>query len=302
MPMSVPSIRTHLKLTAVTFAAAASPTNWHGECAPPITSSALCWVDLARRRSPCPGGCDLGASHRPAPEEASKALGDIDLQGGFVYAQAPQKRLTGATIYMDQVSVGATINAILASVLANGLTVIENAAKEPHIVDVANFLNSMGANIMGVTPTSSRFTALESLPRRHLFHHPRPDRGRHLYGRSRRHRRRRPHPQHHPPAIWTASPPSWWRWALRSRRGRLHPGHPQPDIQRTNIKTMPPSRLPHRYAASDGGCALSRQRRHQHHQRGASGKTGSVMWTSSSAWARPSRWMARSPSSKGSVT
>lgn len=92
-----------------------------------------------------------------------KALGaDIDLQGGFVYAQAPQKRLTGATIYMDQVSVGATINAILASVLANGLTVIENAAKEPHIVDVANFLNSMGANIMAPAPTSSRFTAWTS--------------------------------------------------------------------------------------------------------------------------------------------
>ena len=97
-----------------------------------------------------PGGCDLGVRPIDLHLKSFKALGaDIDLQGGFVYAQAPQKRLTGATIYMDQVSVGATINAILASVLANGLTVIENAAKEPHIVDVANFLNSMGANIMG---------------------------------------------------------------------------------------------------------------------------------------------------------
>ena len=97
-----------------------------------------------------PGGCDLGVRPIDLHLKSFKALGaDIDLQGGFVYAQAPQKRLTGATIYMDQVSVGATINAILASVLANGLTVIENAAKDPHIVDVANFLNSMGANIMG---------------------------------------------------------------------------------------------------------------------------------------------------------
>ncbi len=97
-----------------------------------------------------PGGCDLGVRPIDLHLKSFKALGaEIDLQGGFVYAQAPQKRLTGATIYMDQVSVGATINAILASVLADGLTVIENAAKEPHIVDVANFLNSMGANIMG---------------------------------------------------------------------------------------------------------------------------------------------------------
>ena len=90
-----------------------------------------------------PGGCDLGVRPIDLHLKSFKALGaEIDLQGGFVYAQAPQKRLTGATIYMDQVSVGA-------SVLADGLTVIENAAKEPHIVDVANFLNSMGANIMG---------------------------------------------------------------------------------------------------------------------------------------------------------
>lgn len=97
-----------------------------------------------------PGGCDLGVRPIDLHIKSFKALGaEVDVQGGFVYTRAPKGRLTGSTIYMDQVSVGATINAILASVLADGLTVIENAAKEPHIVDVANFLNSMGANIMG---------------------------------------------------------------------------------------------------------------------------------------------------------
>ena len=111
-----------------------------------------------------PGGCDLGVRPIDLHLKSFKALGaEIDLQGGFVYAQAPQKRLTGATIYMDQVSVGATINAILASVLADGLTVIENAAKEPHIVDVANFLNSMGANIMGAGTDVIKIHGVESL-------------------------------------------------------------------------------------------------------------------------------------------
>ena len=111
-----------------------------------------------------PGGCDLGVRPIDLHLKSFKALGaEIDLQGGFVYAQAPGDRLTGATIYMDQVSVGATINAILASVLADGLTVIENAAKEPHIVDVANFLNSMGANIMGAGTDVIKIHGVESL-------------------------------------------------------------------------------------------------------------------------------------------
>ena len=97
-----------------------------------------------------PGGCDLGVRPIDLHIKSFKALGaDVDVQGGFVYTRAPEGRLIGSTIYMDQVSVGATINAILASVLADGLTVIENAAKEPHIVDVANFLNTMGADVRG---------------------------------------------------------------------------------------------------------------------------------------------------------
>lgn len=111
-----------------------------------------------------PGGCDLGVRPIDLHIKSFKALGaDVDVQGGFVYARAPEGRLTGSTIYMDQVSVGATINAILASVLADGLTVIENAAKEPHIVDVANFLNSMGANIMGAGTDVIKIHGVDSL-------------------------------------------------------------------------------------------------------------------------------------------
>ena len=111
-----------------------------------------------------PGGCDLGVRPIDLHIKSFKALGaDVDVQGGFVYTRAPKGRLSGSTIYMDQVSVGATINAILASVLAKGLTVIENASKEPHIVDVANFLNSMGANIMGAGTDVIKIHGVESL-------------------------------------------------------------------------------------------------------------------------------------------
>ena len=78
------------------------------------------------------------------------ALGaDVVVEGGFIHASCQAPRLHGASIYLDMVSVGATMNIMMAAVLAEGNTVIENAAKEPHIVDLANFLNSMGANIRG---------------------------------------------------------------------------------------------------------------------------------------------------------
>ena len=98
-----------------------------------------------------PGGCDFGGT-RPIDQHLKgfRALGaQVDTQGGFVMAEAVGGRLKGTSIFLDKVSVGATINIMLASSMAEGLTVIENVAKEPHIVDVANFLNSMGANIMG---------------------------------------------------------------------------------------------------------------------------------------------------------
>ena len=95
-----------------------------------------------------PGGCNLGARPIDQHIKGFEALGaTVEVSQGKVSASA--KKLVGTSIYMDMVSVGATINVMLASVLANGTTVIENAAKEPHIVDVANFLNTMGADIRG---------------------------------------------------------------------------------------------------------------------------------------------------------
>ena len=95
-----------------------------------------------------PGGCNLG--DRPIDQhlkcfKALGATGAIEHGMADIYAD----RLVGTQIYFDRVTVGATINAMLAAVRAGGLTILENAAKEPHVVDLANFLNSMGANIMG---------------------------------------------------------------------------------------------------------------------------------------------------------
>jgi len=97
---------------------------------------------------PFPGGCDFG--FRPIDQHIKgfEALGaKVEVEHGIVYASAQE--LTGSQIYLDVVSVGATINLMLAAVKAKGVTTIENAAKEPHVVDTANFLNAMGANIKG---------------------------------------------------------------------------------------------------------------------------------------------------------
>ncbi|MBQ6420752.1 MAG: UDP-N-acetylglucosamine 1-carboxyvinyltransferase [Clostridia bacterium] len=96
-----------------------------------------------------PGGCNFGGV-RPIDLHLKgfSALGAvISTEGGMIMAKAPG--LVGASIYFDKVSVGATINVMLAAVKARGVTVLENAAREPHIVDLANFLNLMGANIKG---------------------------------------------------------------------------------------------------------------------------------------------------------
>ena len=97
-----------------------------------------------------PGGCNFG--ERPIDQhiKGMEALGaEVSIEHGFVYASARDGRLHGSKVYLDKVSVGATMNIILAAVLASGRTIIENAAKEPHIVDLANFLNSMGADVRG---------------------------------------------------------------------------------------------------------------------------------------------------------
>ena len=106
---------------------------------------------FGRAAVPLPGGCDLG--DRPIDQHLKgfTAMGALtQVEGGFVYASAPaDSRLKGASVYFDVVSVGATMNLMLAAALADGLTVLENVAKEPHIVDLANFLNSMGADVRG---------------------------------------------------------------------------------------------------------------------------------------------------------
>ncbi len=95
-----------------------------------------------------PGGCDFGVRPIDQHIKGFEALGaKVTIEKGMVDARA--SRLTGSSVYLDVVSVGATINIMLAAVKVSGLTVIENAAREPHIVDLANFLNSMGADIMG---------------------------------------------------------------------------------------------------------------------------------------------------------
>lgn len=109
-----------------------------------------------------PGGCNLGPRPIDQHIKGFESLGaTIDLSQGKVMAKA--KKLVGTTIYLDIVSVGATINIMLASVLAEGTTIIEHAAKEPHIVDVANFLNSAGANIIGAGTDSIKITGVKEL-------------------------------------------------------------------------------------------------------------------------------------------
>lgn len=96
-----------------------------------------------------PGGCNLGARPIDQHIKAFESLGaTVEVKRGNVYASTPST-LSAGNIFFDVVSVGATINAVLAATLVPGVTVIENCAKEPHVVDVSNFLNSMGANIKG---------------------------------------------------------------------------------------------------------------------------------------------------------
>ena len=109
-----------------------------------------------------PGGCAIGSRPIDQHLKGFRALGaDIITDHGMVNAQA--ERLTGSHIFFDVVSVGATINVMLAAVMAEGRTVIENCAKEPHIVDVANMLNSMGANIRGAGTDKIRIQGVHSL-------------------------------------------------------------------------------------------------------------------------------------------
>ena len=109
-----------------------------------------------------PGGCEIGSRPIDLHLKGFRALGaTVSIEHGMINTSADE--LVGNHIFMDTVSVGATINIMLAACMAEGKTVIENAAKEPHIVDVANFLNSMGANIKGAGTDKIRMTGVTSL-------------------------------------------------------------------------------------------------------------------------------------------
>ncbi len=109
-----------------------------------------------------PGGCNIGSRPMDLHIKGFRALGaHVEIRNGAVAAEA--EKLTGGHIYLDKVSVGATINIMMAATLAEGKTTIENSAKEPHVVDVANFLNSMGANIRGAGTDVIRIVGVERL-------------------------------------------------------------------------------------------------------------------------------------------
>ena len=109
-----------------------------------------------------PGGCDIGSRPIDLHMKGFRSMGaEVDIAHGLVVAKA--EKLNGTHIYLDKVSVGATINIMMAASMAEGKTVIENAAKEPHVVDVANFLNSMGANIRGAGTDVIRIVGVEKL-------------------------------------------------------------------------------------------------------------------------------------------
>lgn len=109
-----------------------------------------------------PGGCNIGSRPIDQHIKGFKALGaDVRIEHGLIITEA--EKLKGSHLYMDVVSVGATINVMMAAAMADGMTIIESAAKEPHVVDLANFLNSMGANIKGAGTDVIRIRGVERL-------------------------------------------------------------------------------------------------------------------------------------------
>ena len=111
-----------------------------------------------------PGGCNFGVRPIDQHIKGFTTMGaEVSVEGGFIHTAAKDGRLVGAPVYLDVVSVGATMNIMMAAALAEGTTTIENAAKEPHIVDLANFLNSMGADIKGAGTDSIKIRGVERL-------------------------------------------------------------------------------------------------------------------------------------------
>ena len=119
---------------------------------------------FGKARVAYPGGCDFGVRPIDQHIKGFKALGaSVVTDGGYIEISTETGKTTGTNIYFDMVTVGATINVMLASVMGNGTTIIENAAREPHIVDCANFLNSCGAKISGAGSDVIKIRGVESL-------------------------------------------------------------------------------------------------------------------------------------------
>ena len=119
---------------------------------------------FGRCKTTMPGGCNFGVRPIDQHLKGMRALGaDMSVANGYIYGETRNHRLHGARVYLDKVSVGATINIMIAAATAQGKTIIENVAKEPHIVDLANFLNSMGADIRGAGTDVIKVIGVESL-------------------------------------------------------------------------------------------------------------------------------------------
>ena len=111
-----------------------------------------------------PGGCNFGLRPIDQHVKGMTAMGaTVEIKDGFVYANTPDGKMHGAKVYLDKVSVGATMNIIIAASKGRGRTIIENAAREPHIVDLANFLNSMGADVRGAGTDTVKVYGVEHL-------------------------------------------------------------------------------------------------------------------------------------------
>ena len=121
---------------------------------------------FGKAQTTMPGGCNFGVRPIDQHVKGMTALGaPVDVRNGYIFSEAQTEdgRLHGAEIYLDKVSVGATINIIIAACMAEGKTIIENCAREPHIVDLANFLNSMGADIRGAGTDTVKINGVKSL-------------------------------------------------------------------------------------------------------------------------------------------
>jgi UDP-N-acetylglucosamine 1-carboxyvinyltransferase len=119
---------------------------------------------FGRAKSAMPGGCDFGVRPIDQHVKGFTALGaSVEVRDGLILAKTGEDGLVGTRIYLDVVSVGATMNVMLAAARAKGRTIIENAAKEPHIVDLANFLNSMGADVKGAGTSIIKINGVEHM-------------------------------------------------------------------------------------------------------------------------------------------